>query len=439
MRFLACAVVLLAGCSESALPGGGGTGSAAPALPPQATLDDAGFLNIGTVPRTPFATEPPPERSTEDDAVAQFARRYGLSRDAAYAAMMSNGPAGLHEEIEALQERLRVSEPGNFVEMRMVREPDVKMEVWFKRDGAATLARYTDNPRFVARAGGLTLAEAEALSNKWFDRFSTAGLSFGGGFGGTDGILDVDVGISEREFDEIAGARGWGDWRSAPIRVHFAAERLPALRADAAHLADTIRSFPRTRQAAGMVLSVAMWGRVELQNGCFRFRSDLDRRDGHLAVFDRTTQLGLDEQGYLAVFDSLGGDRARIGETFVFGGYPEPQASDPDIATLRERCGDAPLVNVGRPQSRTLFDAPGAPLVSDYARRKGLSRQAAWDEMTACFSRQYRESERRAAASRAAKARGEDLPPPILLPPEDCRGFPVNPPPPPPPPPPPAD
>jgi hypothetical protein len=438
-RVAISAVALSVGLAACAAPSdpGDAPATSAPALPKEARLDDAGMLNIGNVAPTPFAATPPEDRSTHNDEIARFARQYGMTRDEAYTAMMSNGPESLAREIGTLGETLRRREAGNYVDMIMVREPDVKVEVWFKRDAAQTLARYTSNPRFVPRTGGLDAKEADALRDSWMKRLNEAGLDFGGGVDARKGVLELSVGVDEAQFDDTARTQGFADWRDAPLDITFMPPQKPALREEAAGLEQAIHIFPRTRQGAITVLSVANYGRVTLDGGCFRF-AGFGEKDGALAVFDRNTQLGLDEQGYLTVFAAIGDDRARVGEEFVFGGYATPDESDPDIVALREKCGNAPLINVGVPEAKRLFDAPGAAAVTGYAKRKGLSRQAAWDEITQCFRSREEEATARIEKVRQLRAAGQEvLPDPPPLPEFDCMGFSTVPPPPPPAPPPP--
>ena len=57
------------------------------------------------------------------------------------------------------------------------------------------------------------------------------------------------------------------------------------------------------------------------------------------------------------------------------------------VADLRKRCGTGPIAHVGNPTSQHHFRVrPFA--IDDYARLKRISRQAAWNEIKACWRRQ---------------------------------------------------
>jgi hypothetical protein len=84
----------------------------------------------------------------------------------------------------------------------------------------------------------------------------------------------------------------------------------------------------------------------------------LDRSE-KLAYFAREVGLGRDSQGYLslhrrsAVPEHLG----RIGEEFTWPGPIPIDESAPMVKQLRERCGNAPLMHVGIPNSTAMFNA----------------------------------------------------------------------------------
>ncbi len=143
--------------------------------------------------------------------------------------------------------------------------------------------------------------------------------------------------------------------------------------------------FPRSKEAATIVLTSATFGTIQLDHGCFR-RSDSSGKAGALVLFDRTAQIGTDSEGYLAIFEG-GSVSARIGEPAVWGGYPPADERDPDVRRLRLACGDGPIVAVGIPGSARLFALPYPEWVANYARAKKIGYQAAWDRVIACMKR----------------------------------------------------
>jgi hypothetical protein len=78
-----------------------------------------------------------------------------------------------------------------------------------------------------------------------------------------------------------------------------------------------------------------------------------------LAYFAREVGLGLDRQGYLALHRRTAERRhlGRIGEAFTWAGPIGIDESAPMVAELRARCGKAPLMHVGVPDSSAMFNA----------------------------------------------------------------------------------
>ena len=373
-RLLALALVstALAGCAAA---------SADTTSPPPPVLGD-GYLTIDNAPPTPWPRTVPEDRTIgHEDMFEKFARENGLTLDEAMAAI--NGPPELHEEFARIRPLIEAGEAGNFGGFVMVRDPAVRMEVWFERDADATLARYTDSPLFVAREGGLSQTGQEELSAIWqrrlegehADAFNM--LSYG-----ADGV-EVGVAIPEAEFRALAAAEGWE--LGPRVKLLFAQPRPPAF-ADPA-LASTVRVFPREHRQPGMRNLALFTGKIVLDDGCFR----LERPDGDnpLALFAYETFLDRDEEGYLIV-NTEGGEGYRIGEVGNWGGPAAVIETNPDVAALREACGGGEIVNVTSPTSARLFSLPSPEWVTDYAEAKSMTRQAAWDEIVRCMDRQWR-------------------------------------------------
>jgi hypothetical protein len=126
-----------------------------------------------------------------------------------------------------------------------------------------------------------------------------------------------------------------------------------------------------------------------------------------------------DEQGYLAIESiARSGQRARIGEEMVWGGYPPAVEEEPGVQAIRRHCGSGPIASIGEPESVAAFRVRPHAIVS-YAQARRLSLQAAWDEIKACWAAQD--------ARRAALRPGEEAPHM-----RECDSpHPLNPPPPP--------
>ncbi len=373
-------LVLLAGCAASEEPAGANRMD--PAIPAGATLKGSGFITILESPPTPFPDNPPLEPQTLDT----FARRTatGTPEERARAWEEANGSAEFQAEIQRLMQVLSQREPGNFVQLRLVRNPDVAAEVWFKRDAAATLGKYTDDPQFRPREGGLTQAEVDALSQIWIERTEPGGVITSLSGDPVAGTLEIGVGVSEAQFREIARQRGW-QWGDE-VTFTFAPAQVPAF--SDTGLERLVRVFAREHRRPGIRHMALFTGRIALEDGCFVLEPREPGGDRQLVMFGYDTQLGRDPQGYLAVTSAVSNDRYRIGEMGNWGGPNGVDESNPDVKRLRQACGDAEVVNVPAPKSQRLFALPPGEWVLDSARVRGLTYVEAWDAVIDCLRRQ---------------------------------------------------
>jgi hypothetical protein len=386
------AALLLAGCAATApeFPGPHPSGQ----LPPGAQTSPSGFLTIREAPPPPFPQEPPPEPQVVDD----FARRVG-SRDPAVRARAweeANGSAAFQAELQRLGEVLRREQPDNFVQVRIVRDPAVAAEVWFKRDAARTLARYTSDPLFRPRQGGLNLAEQESLSRLWAERSEGGNII---SMVGVDprGSVEITAAVEEAEFRRIAKERGWA--LGPDLELRFPPARPPAF-ADPS-LAQYVRAFARETKAKGIQLTAGFSGRIILVDGCFRLAERETGKPGPLVMFGRDTQLARDEEGYLTVLGERGQRRYRIGDKGSWPGPNDVDEADPEVRQLRERCGEGPISNVAEPESERLFALPYPDWLADYARARRIGYRSAWMQVTACMERE----EKRGRGGLAARER----------------------------------
>ena len=353
-----------------------------PALPVGGSLSPAGFLTIRDAPPSPWPETVPEDRTGGEDEIGRFARANGLTR--MQAEEQINGPPELRAEMDRIADRIRTQEAGNFVGFVMVRDPGVRMEAWFERDAAATLAKYTDNPLFVPREGGISQEEQGRLREIWLDRMQSGRVINSLATDTLSGKIEIGVAIPEAEFRALAAREGW---ELGPQYAFIFAPAQPPAFADPS-IAGLVRVFAREDRAPGMRNTALFVGKITLSDGCFY----AEGRDGvrRLAMFGYMAQLGRDEKGFLVVNrpgDSHGA-QYRIGEEGAWGGPAGYSDDNPDIARLRAQCGDGEIMNVTEPVSNRLFGLPDPTWVSDYARAKRLSRQAAWDEIKACMARE---------------------------------------------------
>lgn len=377
--------------------------------PPRGTrIEPSGYATILEASSVPYPEAVPPDPHAE------------APRDPNPYAMMNPDPATMEAALR-LERRLIREAPGNYVDVKVIRDPRPRFAFYFRRDAEATLARFTRDPRFKAVEGGLPERELKPLFEEWAARFQKRNLGFHGSIRTFEGDVELNLGVPRSEFERVAAQEGW----PAPpprLKLNFA-EEVNAAAAVAPDVAPFIRVFARADQSPGMVLSVLNSGRVVLRDGCFR--QDDGKGGSPHVLFGRETVLRRDAEGWLTVSDPNSGESgARIGEPLVWGGYPPAREDEPGVRALRALCGQGPIVSVGVPESAHGFRVrPWA--ITAYARGKGLSRQAAWEEIKACWARED---------ARLAAARPGGPPP---APPLDCDSLHPGPPPPPPPSPPP--
>ena len=418
MRLTFLAFLLLAACTgsqaepQSAPPPAISSVPPVPVLPlppAGARMETSGFVTILEAPHVPYPDGPPaPPREQESE---RLAREQGIS--VSHAERMMNPDAATMRAAIALDRRLEREARGNYVDVQIVRDPRPRYQFHFRRNGPETLARFTRDPRFRAVTGGVPADELQPPLEEWMRRLQAQRLTNGGSVNPFEGVVELDLGVSRSEFDALAPPSGWQI--PTNVRLNFAPEIDPG-QLVAPDAAPFIRTFPRADRAPGMTLDIAQGGRIILVDGCFR----LNNAEGPLVLFGRNTRLFRDDQGYLTVASTqnpqIGG---RIGEHMTWGGYGGPVEDEPGVQAIRRHCGAGPIESVGQPHSTAWFRVRPHTIAS-YAGHAGLSLQAAWNRIKACWAEQD-------VARRRFEAGG---PPP---PPRRCDvPGPINPPPPPP-------
>ena len=322
--------------------------SAIAAAPMGARIESSGFATIETAPFTPAGKRKPDNRP--EGEAGFYALDNGISQ--AEAMRRIDAQNAMRPEFERLLATLRAKENGNFTSARMIHKPDWAYEIYFKRDAAKSLAKYTKNPRFKAATARYSLKELEALAKPWTDRFLKHRLSGGWGMDDTWGTVEVMMDVTEDEYRAIAADERWGPV-PAPIKLSFAAP-LPMPSVDT-RVAELIRAFAQNDRSTGMQLEAAQSGKIYLKDGCAYVRF-VDNPTPSLAYFHRETGIGLDEKGYLALIDrATGKPKGRFGEAFTWAGPNSVKEDGPGVKQLRAQCGSAPLFNVGNPESSNVF------------------------------------------------------------------------------------
>ena len=328
-------------------------------LPVGAQIEQSGFWTILTAPESLPGTR---ERDRGyNNELTFYAQLAGVSNAEAEKRMKAQQRT--RPEFERLMRTLRTKERGNYTDAELVHRPDWAYRIYFKRNPAATLAKYTKNPRFQARSARYTRGEIERLSKPWVERLNAERLTTGYGMNARRGTADIDMLVSREEFDAIARRNGWGP---TPEYLNLKFGTAPVGASIDPLVASGIRIFAQGDRNLGATNQAALSGRIVLKDGCFRVIGFEGKEQ--LAYFAREVGLGLDAEGYLSLHARASKRRhlGRIGEMFTWAGPIGIDERAPMVPELRARCGNAPLMHVGIPDSSAMFNAryglPRAPI-----------------------------------------------------------------------------
>lgn len=359
MKSLAVAIVASIGLTGAAPPGSRAderVASPSPPVPRGATIEPSGFATILSAPPTGLVMTvppaPPPPPTARRSPLRPMTGTERMARE-----LMMNPDEAAREAAQALNQRLLGAERGNYVGLRIVRDPRPRFAFQFRRDAAATLAHYTRDARFTSREGGLPPAALQPTFDEWMRRLAPFRLVGGGAVYEFDGVVRLDMNVDEVTFRTIAARERWV--LPPRLELRFSPPRNP--RSVDPALSRYVRVFARADRRPAIVHDALLSGRVILRDGCFRLVEHGDAPDA-LVIFGRDIELGLDDQHYM-VLKSAGSGRAapRIGEIMAWGGPRDYAEADPAVRVLRERCGPGPIVAVGEPfgADRTVVSGGG--------------------------------------------------------------------------------
>jgi len=300
------------------------------------SVSDAGYASVKTAPAIAR------EGLSEADDAKQRNQRLELRR----VTQQNN------EEAEALQALLQGEEAGNFVEHRLVWEPEFHYLFSFLRDAETTLAKYTSNPIFKPNIVKHTAEALEAKSREYHDALGALypeyNLENGSSVDILKGKVVADLSLYEEDFDTFPTLDRFRDDPMVELRYNGPLDPLEELSAEAAPL---IRYFAHGKIREPIVVLGYTEGKIRLKDGCF-FLDDGKRKD-QLLVFPKRVGVTLDDEGYISLSDRSPhpGERrpTRVGEPARWYSGPSP-VTDPEILTpLRAACGDHDVVIVSTP------------------------------------------------------------------------------------------
>lgn len=348
--------LLAAGALLAALPfvraveaGGAPAPVAQPTAVPRMHIETSGYA---TVLHAPPSSRPVARMKRYEPEETRLMRELGISMDDARRRV--NPDEGMSEAAYALHLRLQASVPDHYVGSRIVRDPYARFAFQFRRDAAATLARFTSDDRFIAIEGGIPRVELDPAFQFWTARFIEHRILDFGSLSEFEGRMEFDISIEQSRFDALATKEGWVI--PGNVDLHFP----PPLDADAVDpaLARFVRIFPRNERGSGPVTLEYSSARLILRDGCFRLQGAGGVEP--LVLFGRGDQLGLDSEGFMIVFDPLAVEHdrgpARVGEIVVTGGFGSYDEMDAGTKALRAACGSAPIAALDSPVGEHEFE-----------------------------------------------------------------------------------
>lgn len=192
---------------------------------------------------------------------------------------------------------------------------------------------------------------AKAIGDAWIARLEKRGALLGYGLSGKgpDGPVEsINTGLTEEEFVSWTKESGW------QVPEHIRWSFVPGL--DLPRVSDAaknaIRVWPASTARTGPQLQALLYGRVELQDGCF-FVGENNQPAKKLAWFHAEIGLDKDASGYFILRDRVSGQTlARLGEDMNWGGPPTAVIDEKTESALQDACGPGEIVVVGSPESR---------------------------------------------------------------------------------------
>lgn len=387
----------LAACTASR-PEGDVSGSSQPF---RADFNADGFATILSAPPAAFdPVEPPPPapRTAEQDAADAELMRVGDYQNS------------VMDEVQALHERLRREERGNFVDLHYDNEGELGVVFQFLRDGPQTLRRYSRNPTFRGETVRWSQEELMAAADFMWETFREDRVIQATGI--RPQTVTVEINVSEDEFRDLV--RRKGVTIPEPVELVFhAALAVPisnppraAERDDAvpAAVAPHIRIFPRDDRPAGALNAINSRVKIVLRDGCFRAA---DREDA-LVLFPFGARLFVDSANYLAFGSEEAPGYARVGETVTFMGSVSEVTIPELVNPIRAACGPGKVIKVEGLQSAAAQDRQDS--VDDNARAlRRLQGEYGLDEAQARRAMAW--LDRRQAANRQVTEDGIAAPP----------------------------
>ncbi len=194
-------------------------------------------------------------------------------------------------------------------------------------------------------------ANAKQLGDLWLARLEERDALMGHGLSGKEDdspVASIDTLLTAAEFDAWVAENGW----TAPPHLRWYFQQ-PLIAPEVSEAAQAgIRTWPASQTRTGWQLEAAFVGRIFLRDGCFFMRSDVVDAPDKLAWFQAETGLDIDSEGYYTLISRGNGQPvARLGEVMTWAGPNRMDQDSPEVAALREACGDYTVEGVGNPEA----------------------------------------------------------------------------------------
>lgn len=349
-RFINTAV---AGLLAASLAGCASQDAASPPLssgaPFRAEIGESGFATILSAPPAsfdPVQPSPPAPRTAEQGAAdAEFMR-------------VADYQNSVSDEVQALAERLRREERGNFQTLHYDNEGELGVVFQFLRDGPATLRKYSTNPTFRGETVRWSQEELMAAAEFMWETFSEDRVLQGTGI--RTQTVTVEVSVSEEEFRALVKRKGVTI--PEPVELVFHATPMvplvnpprPAAQDQAVpdEVAPYLRIFPRHDRPAGALNAINSRVTIVLKDGCFRAAD----RDDALVLFPFGAKLFVDSNNYLAFGRDERPGYARVGETVEFMGSVNEVTTPELVDPIHAACGPGKVIKVEGMESAAAGD-----------------------------------------------------------------------------------
>lgn len=355
----------------------------APTLPllRGAAIGADGTATILDAPPAPFTpTEPgAPKPLTPEQLTGyrQFARAGNFQNE-------------VREEVQAVVDKLRTREKGNFVDLYFENEGDPRVVFRFLRTPKETLARYTRHPRFFAEPARYTDRQLEAALDFMFRTFREDRVILSGGTGNKRNRAVVEIAVPEPEFRALVARKRVTIPDGVVLEFVVTQPANTLNRPLPPEIARVVRIFPRDDRPVGALHSIDSTAKVVLRNGCFQVDGGV--HEGALVQFPLGARLFVDSQGYLAFGESEIPGYARVGETIVTPGSIGEVTAPDLLAPIRKACGEGKVVKIHAMRSDAADSAQqrvstNAQSLRYFRENYGLSEDMATKVLEGCKSR----------------------------------------------------